>query len=159
MDTSSPYPVCGICLEPFQVTHSPIKAVLSANSSTRLPFGLRLPCPSEHAYCIACLSSYIQSKLDPEGDGGGSSGTAVFPIRCPECSPTEWIDGIPDNVADRILGEKGMVLWVRVLLISLPERIDVDEFARRKSASSEASRFHPAPLLSQPKMLGSRSGA
>ncbi|RDB30352.1 ATP-dependent RNA helicase DEAH12, chloroplastic [Hypsizygus marmoreus] len=107
----SPYPICGICLEPFLETHSPIKATLSANSSNKLPFGLRLPCPQAHAYCIACLTSYIQSKLDPDGRGVGKSSTIVFPIRCPECSLSEWAEGIPDGVAERVLGENDMVHW------------------------------------------------
>ncbi|KAJ6631063.1 hypothetical protein B0H10DRAFT_1980669 [Mycena sp. CBHHK59/15] len=105
------YPECGICMDAFQPTHSPYPASLSANSSNRLPFGLRLPCPQQHAYCVHCLTSYIESKLDPEGKGG-NSGIIVFPIRCPECPMTDFIDGIPDDVAERILGKERMVLWV-----------------------------------------------
>lgn len=107
------YPTCGICLEPFQITHSPLVASQSANSSNRLPFGLRLPCPHSHAYCISCLSSYIKSKLDPDGDGQGRpAASVVFPIRCPECPLADWIEGITDDVAEKIMDEKFMVLWV-----------------------------------------------
>ncbi|KAI0674525.1 hypothetical protein C8Q78DRAFT_1015358 [Trametes maxima] len=116
------YPICGICMEPFQATHSPAAAARTANSSSRLQFGTYLPCPREHAYCISCLNGYIHSKLDPEGNGTGTSLNAVvFPIRCPECSLAEWPAGIPDVVAERVLSEKGMVLWHhQKLLDSLP---------------------------------------
>ncbi|KAJ7135966.1 hypothetical protein C8R44DRAFT_769368 [Mycena epipterygia] len=114
------HPTCGICMDPFQPTYSPYAASLSANSSNRLQFGLRLPCPQQHAYCVGCLTSYIESKLDPEGKGG-NSGVVVFPIRCPECPMTDFIDGIPDDVAGRILGKEKMVLWDhQKLLNSIP---------------------------------------
>jgi hypothetical protein len=58
------------------------------------------------------LTSYIQNKLDPEGIGAGKSGAIIFPIRCPECPLSVWVDGIQDDVAERILGEDGMVQWV-----------------------------------------------
>ncbi|KAI0360484.1 hypothetical protein OH77DRAFT_1501240 [Trametes cingulata] len=115
------YPTCGICMEPFQATYSPVAAARSANSSARLQFGTHLPCPMSHAYCISCLNGYINSKLDPEGNGGPSQNTVVFPIRCPECPVAEWPEGIPDEVAERVLSEKGMVLWHhQKLLDSLP---------------------------------------
>ncbi|KAF9459774.1 hypothetical protein BDZ94DRAFT_995454 [Collybia nuda] len=115
------YPTCGICLEPFKVAHSPFNASVSANSSSRLPFGLRLPCPCEHSYCISCLTTYIQSKLDPEGIGSGKSAAIVFPIRCPECLLNDWPGGMTDDVAERILGENGMVQWHhQKLLDSIP---------------------------------------
>jgi hypothetical protein len=109
----APYPTCGICKELFQVTNSPNHASMSANSSSRLPFGLRLPCPNEHAYCISCMSIYIISKLDPEENGCGNVDNMVFPIHCPECPNEKWADGIPGDVAVRILDENGMLLWVR----------------------------------------------
>ena len=105
-------PTCGICMEPFQSTHSPVAAARSANSSSRLQFGTFLPCPSSHGYCIACLNGYINSKLDPDGKGSGNLNAVVFPIRCPECLITDWPQGIPDTVAERVLSEKGMTLWV-----------------------------------------------
>lgn len=106
-------PECGICLEALQLTHSPRAASLSANSSRRLPFGVSLPCPGSHSYCLNCISAYILTKLDPEGSGAGNLDTFVFPIRCPECLPTEWTDGITDEVAERVLDAKSMLLWVR----------------------------------------------
>ena len=105
-------PTCGICMEPFQPTHSPVAAARSANSSSRLQFGTFLPCPSSHGYCIACLNGYINSKLDPDGTGVARQSTVVFPIRCPECPVAEWPQGIPDALAERVLSEKGMALWV-----------------------------------------------
>ena len=101
---SSSYPTCGICLDVFVSVHSPYAASLAANSSSRLPYGLRLPCPEDHGYCLSCLTSYIQSKLD-------GIGTIVFPIRCPECPLGEWVNGIPDEVAERVLDGSGMVSW------------------------------------------------
>lgn len=86
-------------MEPFQPTYSPARAVLSANVSSRLAFGLRLPCPKEHGYRVDYLSTYIMSKLDPDGKGGGTLSGLVFPIRCPECR-NEW-SGIKDTVAER----------------------------------------------------------
>ncbi|KAI0073639.1 hypothetical protein K474DRAFT_1720258 [Panus rudis PR-1116 ss-1] len=120
-EVNTQYPLCGICMEPFHATHSPISASSSANSSSRLPFGLHLPCPQSHAYCIDCLSSYIRSKLDPEGDGNGTLNAVVFPIRCPECPLADWTEGIPDEVASRVLSEKVMAIWFhQKLLDSLP---------------------------------------
>ncbi|KAL1746746.1 hypothetical protein HDZ31DRAFT_33531 [Schizophyllum fasciatum] len=116
-------PTCGICLDVFQLTHSPINASASANSSTKLPFGIRLPCPGAHAYCIDCLNSHIKSKLDPNNDGTGAGPSAVvFPIRCPECALEDWPSGITDDVARRVLSEKGLVMWhTQRLLDSLPK--------------------------------------
>jgi hypothetical protein len=53
--------------------------------------------------------------LDPEGSGIGKAGAAVFPIRCPECPLNTWVDGIQDDVAERILDRQGMVQWVSTL--------------------------------------------
>ncbi|KAF9819392.1 hypothetical protein IEO21_02135 [Rhodonia placenta] len=115
------YPICGICMEPFQATHSPLASSASANSSARLKFGLCLPCPGVHAYCMGCLGDYIRSKLDPDGDETTSMNRVVFPIRCPECPLIEWANGIPDEVATRILPEKTMGLWHhQKLLDSMP---------------------------------------
>ncbi|RPD65724.1 hypothetical protein L226DRAFT_501257 [Lentinus tigrinus ALCF2SS1-7] len=112
---------CGICMESFQSTHSPVAAAKSANSSSRLQFGTYLPCPQSHGYCISCLNGYIHSKLDPDGIGAASQSTVVFPIRCPECPVAEWPQGIPDALAERVLSEKGMTLWHhQKLLDSLP---------------------------------------
>ncbi|KAJ7770461.1 hypothetical protein B0H16DRAFT_1515548 [Mycena metata] len=120
IDSAPAYATCGICMDAFQPTYSPYTASLSANSSSRVQFGLRLPCPQQHAYCVGCLISYVESKLDPEGKGG-NSGVVVFPIRCPECPITEFIDGIPDEIAARVLGPEKMVLWDhQKLLNSIP---------------------------------------
>ncbi|KAF7349314.1 RBR-type E3 ubiquitin transferase [Mycena sanguinolenta] len=115
------YATCGICMDAFQPTYSPYTASLSANSSSRVQFGLRLPCPEQHAYCVGCLTSYIESKLDPDGKGAGNSGIIVFPIRCPECPITDFMDGIADEIAARVLGPEKMVLWDhQKLLNSIP---------------------------------------
>lgn len=106
-------PICGICLEPFCATYSPVTASRSANSSARLPFGLYLPCPQSHPYCLTCLCTYIKTKLDPNGDGSGSPNAVVFPIPCPGCTVVQWATGIQDAVAARLLTEKEMALWVR----------------------------------------------
>ncbi|RDX54728.1 hypothetical protein OH76DRAFT_1398118 [Lentinus brumalis] len=139
-------PTCGICMEPFQATHSPVAAARSANSSSRLQFGTHLPCPSSHGYCISCLNGYINSKLDPDGTGIASQSTVVFPIRCPECPIAEWPEGIADALAERVLSEKGMTLWHhQKLLDSLPRYycpnprcsalVQVDEDAEDPQAS------------------------
>ncbi|KAI6021711.1 hypothetical protein BKA83DRAFT_610824 [Pisolithus microcarpus] len=99
----SPYLSCGICFEPFQATHSPMAASKTATSSSRLNFGLHLPCPEEHAYCQPCLSHYIMSKLDPDDNHNG-----VLQTRCHQ---GVWEEGISDEVAGRILSEKDMALW------------------------------------------------
>jgi len=115
------YRTCGICGDTFEDVHSPITASLSANSSKSLPFGLHLPCPKQHTYCVGCFSQYILSKLDPDGTGGAPEDQTVFPIRCPECPPDQWVDGVPDETAKNILTEDGMLLWNRrKLLDSLP---------------------------------------
>ncbi|KAK7683547.1 hypothetical protein QCA50_013382 [Cerrena zonata] len=116
------HPTCGICLENFKPTYSPIMASQSANSSAKLPFGLYLPCPKSHPYCGSCLQAYIMSKLDPGGDGSGNASTdTVFPIRCPECSLLEWADGILDEIATKILSQHQMNIWhQQKLLDSMP---------------------------------------
>ncbi|KAF9788557.1 hypothetical protein BJ322DRAFT_1049631 [Thelephora terrestris] len=120
---ANPYPMCGICFEPFQATHSPISASLTANSSAKLPFGLRLPCPEQHPFCISCLSEYINGKLDPSGTGSMNTNTLVFPIRCPGCPVTLSETGIEDEVAMKILDEDSMSIWHhRKLLDSLPRQ-------------------------------------
>ncbi|TCD68696.1 hypothetical protein EIP91_009980 [Steccherinum ochraceum] len=81
------YPTCGICMDPFQATHSPVSA-----------------------------ANYIKTKLDPNDDGSGSPNATVFPIACPECPTEKWIAGISDDVASRVLSEKMMTLWVIVEL-------------------------------------------
>ncbi|KAA1473977.1 hypothetical protein DENSPDRAFT_840520 [Dentipellis sp. KUC8613] len=135
---SSPYETCGICLEPFQPTHSPSTATRSANSSNRVQFGLRLPCPGEHGYCISCMQSYIRSRLDPNDDGSASADAIVFPIPCPECRLADWPNGIQDPVAERVLEDKMIDLWhYQRLLDSMPHyycpnpkcsvRVEVDE--------------------------------
>lgn len=111
-------------MDPFQVTHSPISAIQSANSSARLPFGLCLPCPDSHPYCLECIASYINSKLDPDGNGNANPNTVVFPIKCPECDLNEWSDGIPDDLAVRVLDERLMGIWV-----SLPRLISAFKHA------------------------------
>ncbi|KAI6134825.1 hypothetical protein EDD17DRAFT_1548966 [Pisolithus thermaeus] len=107
----SPYPSCGICFEPFQVTHSPVVASRTATSSNRLNYGFRLPCPEEHAYCQPCLAHYIMSKLVPDENYNGVLETIVFPITCPGCYQGASEEGISDEVAGRILSEKDMTLW------------------------------------------------
>lgn len=109
-------------MEPFQLTNSPVAATTTATSHDRVAFGLFLPCPGSHGYCISCLSTYITSKLDPDEDGGGRMDIVVFPLLCPECSSQEWPQGIEDRVAERVLSEKAMELWVshRTYAISLP---------------------------------------
>ena len=113
---STPYPICDICFEPFQVTHSPISATLTANSSAKLSFGLRLPCPDQHPYCISCLTKYIRGKLDPSGTGDMNTHTLVFPIRCPSCPFTTWLTGIQDDIAEKVLDKESMSVWVRPAL-------------------------------------------
>ncbi|KAI0747012.1 hypothetical protein C8Q80DRAFT_812908 [Daedaleopsis nitida] len=110
-EEDSGQPTCGICMEPFQATHSPQAASRCANSSSRLQFGTYLPCPHSHGYCHSCLSTYIKSKLDPDDTGIGSHSNVVFPIRCPECPIADWPQGIPDAIAERVLSEKAMILW------------------------------------------------
>ena len=109
---SNPYPMCDICFEPFQVTNSPISAALTANSSAKLQFGLRLPCPGQHPYCMPCLAEYIKGKLDPSGTGDMSTHTLVFPIRCPGCQITHWEIEIQDDVAEKVLDKETMSVWV-----------------------------------------------
>ena len=84
---------------------------MTANSSTRRPFGLRLPCPGQHGYCISCLNQYIKGKLDPTGTGELSTHATVFPILCPHCL-TDWETGIQDDVAERIFDAESMSTWV-----------------------------------------------
>ena len=81
-----------------------------ANSSARLPSGLRLPCPAQHPYCISCLAKYIKGKLDPSGTGDMSTHATVFPIRCPGCP--YWETGIQDHVAEKVLDRESMSVWV-----------------------------------------------
>ncbi|KAF7323970.1 RBR-type E3 ubiquitin transferase [Mycena kentingensis (nom. inval.)] len=116
----SPYAKCGICMDAFQPTFSPYTASLTANSSSRVAFGIRLPCPEQHGYCVDCLTSYIDTKLTPDGKAG-VAGIMVFPIRCPECPKNVFVDGISDEVAARVIGPEKMVHWDhQKLLHSIP---------------------------------------
>jgi hypothetical protein len=108
------FPSCGICGDIFRNTRDPFSASQTPSSSSNHAYGLCLPCPNQHAYCLSCLTSYIHVKLDPKRDGGGVMENIVFPITCPECPAGTWKDGIEDEVAQRILGDKGMVLWVSI---------------------------------------------
>ncbi|KAI0694968.1 hypothetical protein BC835DRAFT_1406347 [Cytidiella melzeri] len=104
---------CGICFDEFQVVHSPVNAADAQNvgSSKKLPFGIEMPCPVSHEYCQGCLVQYIKGKVDPLNDGSGNPNTVVFPIRCPGCPITTEEDGIPDDVAERVLTKKDMLTW------------------------------------------------
>lgn len=110
-------PECGICMDAFQLVHSPVNAARyhRVASSTKKPFGLSIPCPGSHQYCQGCLASYIKLKIDPDGDGSGNPNMVVFPIRCPECSITDWEVGITDDIASRVLSEKDMLAWVSLI--------------------------------------------
>lgn len=69
---------------------------------------------------------YIRSKIAPDGDHGGVIDATVFPIKCPECPDGMWPEGFSDDLAQRILGEKDMLLWVRANhLFSVGETDDV----------------------------------
>ena len=112
---SNLYQICNICHEQFQDTHSPFSASLAANTSARFPFGLRLPCPEEHTYCISCLTEYIKGKLDPSGSEGANTYTTVFPIPCPDCPIIDWGSGIQDDVVERIFDTESMSVWVYLI--------------------------------------------
>lgn len=104
----TPNPTCGICFEPFRMARSPSRYA----DSSRIPYGLCLPCPKLHGYCLDCVTNYIKSKLDPQGNGQGKADGGVFPIRCSECPRTDWVDGIQDTTARKILDNNYMDLWV-----------------------------------------------
>ncbi|KAF7300607.1 RBR-type E3 ubiquitin transferase [Mycena chlorophos] len=117
--SASLLPTCGICMDPYTPTYSPYTASLTATSSSRArtQFGVKLPCPSQHGYCAGCLTSYIDTKLS----GSGAGLTRIFPVRCPECPSAEFVDGIPDELAARVIGPERMVLWdQQKLLHSIP---------------------------------------
>ena len=156
------HPTCGICMEPFQYSQSPLAASRSANSSSRMPFGLRLLCPAAHAYCRSCLELYIKSKLDPEGDGKTSSSRVVFPIKCPECPITKWPDGISDDVAERVLEDT--VPWViiisfhsRVRSILLPFRFPSFSQHHQKLLDSIPKNYCPNPRCSALIQIGNET--
>lgn len=142
-------------MEPFQSTNSPVAATTTATSHDRVAFGLFLPCPGSHGYCISCLSTYITSKLDPDEDGGGRMDIVVFPLLCPECSSQEWPQGIEDGVAKRVLSEKAMELWVshRDQIFDIVILYFSDHHAL---APSKTARFSTSLFLSQSTLLRSR---
>ena len=146
---SNPYPMCEICFEPFQATHSPISAALTANSSAKLPFGLRLPCPGKHPYCISCLTEYINGKLDPSGNGDMSTHILVFPIRCPGCPIADWESGIQDDVAEKVLDQESLGVWVCLTSKQCYDRTD-PFYAQhhRKLLDSLPRQFCPNPKCS-----------
>ena len=129
-------PTCGICLESFLITANPATVSKGPTSSTRLPFGLRLPCPQEHAYCLQCLKAFLQSKLEE-----GNTGNLVFPIRCPECPIDAW--SFEDEVAAKALDSTDMVKWVRILCYTRRNTIFTTE-----TAFPKATRHYPSLLLS-----------
>lgn len=148
-------PSCGICLEEFQLVHSPNNAASlhDASSSAKLPFGLSLPCTGSHKYCQDCLRSYIQSKIDPEGDGSGNPNTVVFPIKCPECPIAQWPSGIQDDLATRVLSEKDMLLWVSPLVKSFRTGTDIP------LAPSETTRYTSQTVLPKYSLFRPCSGS
>lgn len=98
------------------MTSNPASVSKGPTSSTRLPFGLYLPCPQQHGYCLGCLRQYLQSKL-----AEGKTGTLIFPIRCPECPVGAW--SFEDQVAARILDGADIVQWVRMSPMKKSRRI------------------------------------
>lgn len=134
MTTGTGPPTCGICLEGFLMTSNPATVSKGPTSSTRLPFGLCLPCPQEHGYCLGCLKRYLQSKL-----AEGKTGTLIFPIRCPECPVGAW--SFEDQVATKILDDADMVQWVRIDAMKKNRRI------YPVTALSKAARYYPSLSL------------
>ncbi|KAI0766295.1 hypothetical protein BC629DRAFT_1596450 [Irpex lacteus] len=169
-DTATPqefkpvYPMCGICLDEFQLVHSPLNAtkLRPTASSTELPFGMTLGCPSEHAYCQACLVQYIQTKIHPANDGSGSVDAVVFPIRCPECPIDVWEVGVTDDVAERVLSEKGMLLWHQQRLLDSLPRIycpnkKCSALVRTHENVDEAQAAVPCPACDTPMCIPCRA--
>jgi len=111
------YSTCGICQEPFRKVVNPVEVSLTASTSEKQPtYGLALPCPGSHEYCLDCMTSYLRSKLD----GATSDGGNVFPVRCPECPRTvEW--EVKDDVAEKVLGRDLLDVWRhQKVLLSIP---------------------------------------
>ena len=136
-------PTCGICLECVLMTSNPATVSKGPTSSTRLPFGLYLPCPQKHGYCLGCLKSYLQSKL-----AEGKTGTLIFPIRCPECPINAW--SFEDEVAAKILDSADMVQWV-CIGITKRESKDIhrdDSIPRSCSTPSLAFTVQTSTVLS-----------
>ncbi|KAG9009457.1 hypothetical protein FRB94_014256 [Tulasnella sp. JGI-2019a] len=96
---------CGICAEEFRKVYNPIEASLKASgSSNPILYGLALSCPSEHEYCLSCMTSWLRTKLE------GNDGAPVFPIRCPECPRTvPW--EMDDETAVMVLGKDLLDAW------------------------------------------------
>lgn len=94
---------------------------------------------------------YITSKLDPDEDGGGRMDIVVFPLPCPECSSQDWPEGIQDGVAERVLSEKSMELWVsRIHIYSGSHLVFLITVLkhRRKLLDSQPRFFCPNPRCS-----------
>ncbi|KAG8888616.1 hypothetical protein FRB98_007289 [Tulasnella sp. 332] len=119
--TPPPKPVlsamCGICQERFYKTSDP----LLATRSNLLPadfaiYGLTLPCPGQHNYCLACMNSYIRAKVDPDNETGRRE---QLSIRCPEC-PREEGWRMEDDTAVKLLdGDLLEAYYFQKLLSSL----------------------------------------
>jgi len=69
-------------------------------------YGLTLPCRGAHNYCLDCLRSYINSKVEASDETGGSS----LSIRCPECP---WDDNwrIDDKTVTKVLSGDLLERW------------------------------------------------
>lgn len=102
-----PASTCGICGEDFRNVSNPVRAALSASSSSKnMELGLSLGCPASHEYCLSCMTSYLRAKLE----GGPSDHSVVFPIRCPEC-PRDVPWEMDDLTAGKVLGEDLLEVW------------------------------------------------
>lgn len=117
-----------------------------------LPFGMEVPCPGKHKYCGGCLTSYIRTKLDPNDVGQATVEAIVFPIKCPECTVEAWPAGITESVAERVLSEKTMQLWVSWVfyyLLAALAHIDLYYQHQQKTFDSLPRLFCPNSKCSQ----------
>ncbi|KAG8999226.1 hypothetical protein FRB94_006360 [Tulasnella sp. JGI-2019a] len=107
---------CGICQEHFYIDKDPLLATRSkptTGPSAAFTYGLALPCPGAHKYCHDCMTSYVRTKVDP--DGGER-----FEVRCPECPRSEeWRMG--DEVAVKVLDGNLLEAWYFRRLLSSME--------------------------------------
>ncbi len=102
---------CGICFDAFTLSPNPrLASQMHSTKSSSASFGMCLPCPGMHNFCLECISEYVRITI---------TGLAPFPVRCPEC-PRDCDWEIDDETAGVVLDYESIERWHRQKLLTGP---------------------------------------
>ncbi|KAG8898180.1 hypothetical protein FRB99_007624 [Tulasnella sp. 403] len=109
-----PKTICGICYSDFLPMDS-LRDELSIPPSSQNSFGVILPCPGRHNYCLVCVAAHIRTKIEDAANGR----SGLPPVRCPECPVQDGWE-VTDDVATKVLNGDLLEQWhFQKLLASL----------------------------------------